>query len=195
MTSGTRYTHPVAEGCTFEHFVWTCAAAFVGADWGPDEVQLTWVPDPYYAHAAHEARAEYAKVEAMGLDEYAVYYSALLENERDAFTETLVEQSWVLHRLDAMIRRVLEWTTPHDDLKRFMLDQLRDTREANAKPFTFQPPEETRNLALRCLWKDVLRAERNLDREKRRCTASTEYAKALAAVVPVPDTKKVKVPK
>jgi hypothetical protein len=132
----TGYVHHMVEKKqTFPQFAMSCARAF-GAlvemrDEGmdakiPDEIK----PEPYHKKAAAEARKELAAFEAMTEGERLAWVEASKRREVDAYRQCIKDAKASRAQLAAMVAQVEEWEPPtpdHAGLKKFMLQQVRDS--------------------------------------------------------------------
>lgn len=135
----TGYTDSVIKGeCVdFQEFALACARNFGALIMMRDEPRDAEIPDEfqpntsYYDESEAKARATLAFLESASPEEIAAKVDAS-NADRLAYREKyLAEARLAEERCDAMLEKVYAWTPPteeHGNLKKFMIDQLEDTR-------------------------------------------------------------------
>lgn len=130
----------VDKGQTFEEFVWTCARGMGALIMMRDDpmdapVPERFEPSGYHKERISEAIALRARLEAMNNDERIAYGMAKRNEGLDRARKYLADEQAQNERLDAMLSAVGAWTPPtsdHEGMKKFMLEQLRISRQDSA---------------------------------------------------------------
>ncbi len=128
----TGYTHPIAEGISFQQFTLNCARAFGALIEMRDEPADAVIPDEfkpsdYNKEALDKARAMLAEVQAMTEEECAIKASAQYEETKKRYETAIQDGLDLLAKYRAMLKQVNEWQAPSDEhkgLKAFMREQI-----------------------------------------------------------------------
>lgn len=131
----TGYTNKVEEGQSFEDFVLGCARAFDACihqrdDDGNDKPTKRDLGDPDYHENLLQARKRLDVLQNMTTQEQIAHGESLREKELEHFRNILQKTRDRLNRYVDMQAKVETWAPPtakHQNLKEFMLQQLRDS--------------------------------------------------------------------
>lgn len=131
----TGYTAAIADGISFEKFVWDCARAFGALVTMRDDPTDTPIPEvftpaPYYAESLEQARSELARLKAMTTREISAACAADFAQAMQRHCERIAESTELRNKYNAMLAKVVQWSPPtpdHAELQKFMADQLRQS--------------------------------------------------------------------
>lgn len=133
----TGYTAKLMEsGQTFPEFAMTCARAFGACILMRDDdmdvpIPEKFEPSNYHLEAIEKAKAQLQQFEAMSIGERWQYGIDQKVEQLRQNNEWLEKEKAENARIDAMIAEVNNWVPPteeHEEMKRFMLDQLKISR-------------------------------------------------------------------
>ncbi|MDE2099564.1 MAG: hypothetical protein KGL39_20090 [Patescibacteria group bacterium] len=130
----TGYTAAVVDGkiTEFPDFAMTCARAFGALITMRDDPMDAPIPDKfeedgYYAKRVAEGLKELGDVQAMTDGEANQAAVQAYQNARKSRADYLQRQETEAERINAMLAKVRAWTPPtpdHQEMKKFMIDQL-----------------------------------------------------------------------
>lgn len=130
----TGYTAPLYEGkdISFSEFAVSCARAFGALIEMRDEpldaaIPNEFVPTSYHQKRLEEAQKEFAEVLQWDTHEAEEQAEKAYQEARDQYLDALKRTEECRQRYRAMLLQVLEWQPPtpdHEDLKKFMVQQL-----------------------------------------------------------------------
>lgn len=136
----TGYTADLYEGkdVTFEDFVMGCSRAFGALMSLRDEPNAS-IPDEfkvgkYYYNDVEEAKSSLAKVEALTLNEAAERASKDYTENVASYEKNIERGNDIAKKYNDMLQKVNSWeppTTEHFELKKFMIEQLELSIEAD----------------------------------------------------------------
>lgn len=139
----TGYTAYVQDGATFEEFVWRCARNF-GAlvtmrhDPAGDPVPESFTPSTYHVDRIAEVERELAELEAMTSDGAKTRAAEDREAAKQRNAERMAKVAEIRRKYEAMLDQVRAWEPPstdHENLKRFMIDQLRESIDFDCREY------------------------------------------------------------
>ena len=189
----TGYTSDIYNGkdVTFEQFTMGCARAF-GAlfsmrDEPSDaEIPVAFIPSAYYEENLDKAVNRQAKVEGWTEDQATRYARDKHLKAVRLIEKSIIENKAMVERHDAMAEQVHAWTPPtsgHQELKTFMLQQLRISSEYERTWTPSEPVElsgaEYKQQELDNSAQEIGRAKESQQSEVDRCTSRTEWVQAL----------------
>jgi hypothetical protein len=130
----TGYTQIIndKEDVTFRDYALRCARGFgaclLQREEGMDEPPRPREVDPYYARNLAQDRAKLAELESMTVEQAEIiaaaeYEAAVKRHEKDKQEELALRERYA--RIRAEVERWKPPTPKHNELKKFMLDQLR----------------------------------------------------------------------
>ena len=132
----TGYTLEIANGQTFEDFVLGCARAFGACITLRDEPQNSDIPEfelnTYHIDRLAEYTKELKEVLELTSEELNTRAQNQFNSELENYYERVDENNITQDNYTAMINNVEEWGPPtedHKELKKFMLKQLKDSKE------------------------------------------------------------------
>lgn len=144
----TGYTAAVADGITFEQFVWKCAramGALVMMRDAPSDAPIPerFEPSDYSAKKLAEAKTEWKRVSSMGVAEANA--SAVVAHAEAAinYAKRVQERDGLRAKYEAMLTNVKAWeapTTEHVGFKAFMVDQLQQSIDFDCNGRYDEPP-------------------------------------------------------
>lgn len=148
----TGYTHKIADGQTFEDFVWTCARAF-GAlvtlrDSSEAEIPDELMPSDHYKHLEINEQGRLATLLAMTPDDAETAATLLYQQQQEAHARRIEKVTQLRSRYEDMIAKVEAWNPPtadHVELKSFMLQQLRDSLDFDCVIYDWRKPLQNGN--------------------------------------------------
>jgi hypothetical protein len=188
---------------SFAEFTWSCARAF-GAlitmrDAANDaKIDIDPQPAKFYTDAVSHAEAKLAEWNAMSQAEKLAFLEQRRIdriNERKAEREKEYEETFAM---TAMRNNVLQWHPPteHEELKRFMLDQLRQSFATPCHPFgeddPFRDPvtSSDADAELKRREEVLFRSQRDLAKEVHRVNERRAWLQKLNESVPIPESMK-----
>ena len=144
MPSGYTYKIHDGEPVTFPEFVMSCARAFGALVVMRDDPADAPIPDkftvaPWYAERVAKARDDLAKAREMTDDDAVRLAAEENESHADSIKRINGTAAAVRQRYDKMMAEVAAWQPPteeHEDLKRFMTEQLQQSWEFDGVPYT-----------------------------------------------------------
>ncbi len=194
----TGYTATLVEkGQDFRTFVLTCARAFgacvMQREDPMDEPPKRQEPSDYYAKALAEAKQKVEELKAMSPDQAAAHGTALRDQKIARATEYLAKNNAENERLDDMAAQVRAWAPPSDDhkeMKTFMLDQIRISR--NDLSYSAKRLAEAKEKSSNAYFVEALSAavssvsyyERELAKEIERASSRNEWIDQLYNSLP-----------
>ncbi len=143
----TGYTHIVAENgdFTFPEFAMRCARAFGALVMMREEpldapIPEKFEPGEYYRKNYEKAKAAYENFIANPPtdEDLEKQYNEYVAKETERFAAISKEKDVKHRRYNAMLFKVLKWQPPtpeHEGLKKFMIDQLHDSIEADCSEY------------------------------------------------------------
>lgn len=145
----TGYTSDVVDGkvTTFPDFAWQCARAFGALVNMRDEpsnaaIPQSFEPSPFYLEQLHLARNTLARLQRMTHEDIHQAAAKAREEQIKSRVDYKAEKILTAARYDAMIKKVEAWGPPspdHEEMKRFMLQQLRDGKDFDCGHFRETP--------------------------------------------------------
>jgi hypothetical protein len=129
----------IEEGQAFPEFVMTCARAFGALVEMRDDPLDAPIPDkfevpPYHADQLRLAQQQASELANMSEEQRIEYGSRIKKEEIESREASIAKNNATNAKIAAMARQVEAWTPPtseHEDLKAFMLEQLRASLESN----------------------------------------------------------------
>ena len=147
----TGYTASVGDGkiTEFRDFAMQCARAFGALVEMRDEPNDAAIPDeikpsPWYAEATERERVKLAKLEAMTAEEAERAAVAAFDASVEYAKNRRDERNATRQRYEAMLSQVNAWQPPtpeHEEMKRFMREQLTRSIEFDCSEFTSDRPD------------------------------------------------------
>lgn len=195
----TGYTAAIADGITFDQFVWDCARAFGALVLMRDAPQGTPIPErfepsPYYAKRVSEAQAKLSHLR--GLTPEQAHAECVVEYQRalDSHTKRLREKEELRAEYTAMLGQVDAWRAPspdHEGLKEFMQKQIRESIEWDCSTkYVIAPTLQTTDawlaISIDLAGSELKMAEESLREEIERTESRNRWLSALRASVPYP---------
>lgn len=196
MSSG--YTADVANGkiTTFREFAMRCARA-MGAcitmreDPIDADIPEAFEPSQYHREQSDKAKIELAEYRALTNVELMGSMNAEYEAAMSRWRESIVRKSAEQSRYEQMLDDVKEWKPPTDEhkgLKKFMLDQLRESVKSDCgypwpeptRP-NFTSSERAREAREKGLRQTIAHHDREQVEEDERAVGQTEWIKQLRA--------------
>ncbi len=147
----TGYTAAVADGkiTEFKDFALQCARAFGAAIHLRDEPLSTGLTErPAFGHhtkALAQAKADLAEFEALTEEQLAAKYEAYCRGRQEQDAEDERRRAAIKDRYEAMMEKARRWeppTTSHQELKKFMVEQLAEGLRWDVATFTPPPVRE-----------------------------------------------------
>jgi len=193
----TGYTAAIAEGISFEKFVWNCARAFGALVLMRDEPADAPIPDSFapstsYQKWADEARTRLTALEAMIPSEVEIAAAAAHEMAMASWRKQTAASTELRNKYNAMLSRVVQWTPPtpdHHGLRDFMAKQIRESIDfdchKSAAPDQ-QEPSAWHIAQMEHLRKLIARYEQSQAEEVERTEIRNQWLKALRESVPMP---------
>jgi hypothetical protein len=141
----TGYTYNVVEGKTteFKDFLLQCARAFGACIMQRDDditehPKLSFVDD-YHLNCWKQAKENLERAESESLERFTERKKISIKKKHDYLVEYEKEKQIQKDRLEKMLESVRAWTPPtadHENLKSFMIDQLKETMryDGNVNP-------------------------------------------------------------
>lgn len=146
----TGYTAPIADGISFEKFIWGCARAFGALVMMRDDPQDAPIPErfepsDYHAQALKELRATLNAFDAMSHD--GAEQAAIADyNKVCAYrAERVAEKEALRNKYQAMLEQVRGWTPPtpdHQGLKDFMEKQIIESIDFDCRVYPEDAPRQ-----------------------------------------------------
>lgn len=193
----TGYTAAIADGISFENFVWSCARAFgalVTMRDDPTDAQVpeVFTPSPYYAESLEKARSELARLKAMTTREISAACAADFAWLEKRHGERIAEATELRNKYNAMLAKVVQWTPPtpdHAELQKFMADQIRQSIDFDCSTrYDVAPqqrdPQAWHAAALVEMQRSVAYHENAAREEQERVAKRNAWIKALRESVP-----------
>jgi hypothetical protein len=131
----TGYTAAVADGITFEQFVWRCARAMGALVMMREEPTDAPIPErfeasDYNAKKLVEAKAEWARLNAMSVADAETCAATTHAEAVASYAKRTQERLELRNKYQAMLASVVQWDAPtpdHAGFKIFMVDQLKQS--------------------------------------------------------------------
>lgn len=197
----TGYTYGVANGqmTSFREFALTCAHAFgacvtLGEDGIDAAIPEAVVPDPYHRVEVDRLWARLAVVRALTPVECEAEASKIRTKAQENHARYAAERRSENDRLEAMAVQVRAWVPPtadHDDLRNFMLDQIRISKngpEYGTDALPRRTAEEWRAAEIAQIEKSVAYHENADDEELDRVARRNAWLRALWRSLPAAAT-------
>lgn len=193
----TGYTAAIADGISFENFVWSCARAFgalVTMRDDPTDAQVpeVFTPSPYYAESLEKARSELARLKAMTTREISAACAAAFTQAMQRHAERIAESTELRNKYNAMLAKVVQWTPPtpdHAELQKFMAEQIRQSIDFDCSTRYEVAPQKQSPRAWHAA--AIVEAQRSVDyhehaarEEQERVASRNAWVKALRESVP-----------
>ena len=180
-------------GQPFDEFVLQCARAFGALIMMRDDAMDTPIPEAFEASNYNKTRLEDAKKELARLQamtpEMRLDFGKARKADAIASSEkNLAQQAEQNARLDAMAEKVKAWQPPtsdHAELKNFMLDQIRISRDSGDYWLELltkdkaADPMEVYNAALKAAQEAIPYHTKEHQKEVERMNARTEWVRQL----------------
>lgn len=153
------YTYIVAnnENFTFPEFAMRCARNFGALVMMREEpldapIPERFEPSDYYKQEYEKAKAAYENFIANPPtdEDLEKQYNEYVANETERFAAISAEKDMKRSRYNAMLLKVLKWQPPtseHEGLKKFMIDQLHDSIEADCCEYQPRIPDKEEYVA------------------------------------------------
>lgn len=144
----TGYTSAVADGISFEQFVWRCARA-MGAlvmmrDHPTDApIPERFEPSDYNAKRLAEAKVEWSRVIGMSIADANACATVANAEATGSHAKRLQDRNDLRAKYQAMLDKVMAWTPPsaeHVGFKVFMADQLKQSIDFDCSNRYDEPP-------------------------------------------------------
>lgn len=193
----TGYTAAIADGISFEKFVWTCARAFGALVMMRDEpsgapIPERFEPSDYNAKEAAKSRAELARLQAMSIEQVQEAAEEAYSQALERHTKRAEEKTELRNKYNAMLAKAVQWKPPtkdHEGLKGLMVSQLRDSIDWDCSDKYDQPPVKQdatawRNTQLAELRRSIAYHEKVQAEENERAESRNAWLKALRDSVP-----------
>jgi hypothetical protein len=196
----TGYTADIADGISFDQFVWNCARAFGALVLLRDAPSGAAIPERFepsgsYQKSADEARAQITLLDGMTAEEVAIAAAAAHEVALASWRKRLAAADTLREKYAAMLAQAEAWTPPtaeHVGLRDFMLQQLNESMRFDCgvgpQPERLDPAvwiarqfEQHRRM--------LATYERMHAEEVARTEGRNQWIKALRESVPVPAAK------
>jgi hypothetical protein len=124
------------EDVTFEQYLWRCARAFGALVMMRDDPTDAPIPERFEASGYHvkelaNARAKLAELEILSIEQAETMAAADHEAAVSWWRQRASKEGAIDERYAAIRERVMAWEPPspdHEELKKFMLEQLRTGR-------------------------------------------------------------------
>lgn len=190
----TGYTAGVQSGeiTEFKEFALTCARAFGACVSLRDEpldnpIPEEFEPSDYHRKQLVEAEAEMRRLLTMTEADYARAAQADYDNAVDSYNERIARRQVEAERYTAMLKQAEAWEPPtpeHDELRKFMIQQLTESINFDCRESWDKPPEpvgtETwRRDAIAKVAKNIEYHTEQHAKEVKRAKDRTEWVRAL----------------
>lgn len=134
----TGYTAAIKDGISVRDFIMRCARAF-GACASIRESNMdtpipdTFVPSDYHVNRIKEVMEEQGEIGAMTDEELNSMANKAFKSERERYEKLVAEREDLDEKYGKMWRDILRWkaSEDHDELKTFMLDQIKMSTESD----------------------------------------------------------------
>lgn len=178
----TGYTHAIADGITFNEFVWRCARGMGALIMMRDEptdapIPQRFEPSKWHTEALEKANARLKQLEAMSAAEIEAAAQAAFTEEAERFDARIREKHELRAKYGAILREVEAWTPPtpdHEGLKKFMAEQITGSIDFDCDTTYDVDRAPKRLLPHEWLNKERAEAHRNI------CHHSVEHEKEVA---------------
>ena len=187
----TGYTADVQDGkiTDFPTFAIRCARA-MGAtimmrDDPLDAPIPEFEPSDHHIKRLAESRAELARVEAMSSADVVAACEEANRAARESYDKSVIRTTEVRNRYNAMLAQVVQWVPPtpeHEGLKKFMVEQLRESIRfdcSEREPPVPQSPADWRADRIASLRRDIEYHEKHDAEERERTAARNEWVRQL----------------
>ena len=146
----TGYTAAIADGISFEQFVWRCArgmGALVMMRDHPTDAPIPerFEPSNYHADRVIEAVAAFERLSAMSVEDAAASAADAHLSEIAGCKRRALTRSELRTKYEAMLADVIAWTAPtaeHAGFKIFMVDQLKQSIDWDCSDKYDEQPRE-----------------------------------------------------
>lgn len=195
----TGYTAAIADGATFEQFVWRSAramGALVMLRDAPSDATIPerFEPSQWYAQRAATDRAELLRIEALTPAEADAAAQAAWDEAFKARALRNEQKEALRVRYEMMLTQVRDWHPPtpdHVGFKSFMIEQLNSSIDfdCNTKYDTLPTPlrgDEWRADKIRSLRESISRAEQDQREENERTESRNRWLADLRKSVAQP---------
>jgi hypothetical protein len=180
----TGYTEVISRNpsITFEQFALRCARAFGALITLRDESIEAPLPqkievEDYHLKKVSEAKKWLAKVAEMEDDELERHAAAAFEKADTEWRKSEADRKALGERYKAMIKKTMAWKPPtseHFGLKQFMLQQLQESLEWDAKSYPELRPK--RLSGAEWLSEEMAKAQRDIDYHSKEYAAEVKRA-------------------
>lgn len=144
----TGYTAAVADGISFEQFVWRCARAMGALVMMRDEpsdapIPERFEPSDYSAKKLVEAKAEWARVIAMSIPDANACALVANAEANGSYEKCKQDRIELRNKYQAMLAAVVKWEAPtpeHEGFKAFMIEQLQQSIDWDCSDSYDNPP-------------------------------------------------------
>lgn len=131
----TGYTAAIADGISFEKFVWSCARAMgalimMRGDPSDAPIPQRFEPSDYNAKAVEKAKDELSRLKSMTREQASAEASAAFWEALRSHEKRVAEMTELRNKYSAMLAQVVQWEPPtadHQGFKDFMLQQLHES--------------------------------------------------------------------
>ena len=144
----TGYTAAIADGISFEKFVWRCArnmgALIMMRDEPYDAPVREFEPSDYNAKELAAARARLESLKGMTIEDAEVQADLSLSAALESSTSYSEGKTELEAKYWAMLSKVRQWEPPSEDhrgLRDFMISQIEDSIRYDCGD-TFEPPKK-----------------------------------------------------
>lgn len=197
----TGYTEIVKERAdvTFEDFAWRCARAFGAFVMQRDDSRnaptvVVEEPDTaYYEELLAKIRARLSELETMSAADAERMAKKDFDEGARAAREINEHRQATRQRYEAMMAKVEAWEPPskdHESMKKFMLDQLRDSLQFDCGGEPWAPVRlvgaEWRADELESAARDIAYYAKRIDEARERCAKRNAWVKALVESIGMP---------
>jgi DNA repair exonuclease SbcCD ATPase subunit len=147
----TGYTAAIADGISFEKFVWSCARAMNALIMMRDEPSDAPIPErfepaSFYAEKIEQARAEVSSLKSLTREQAYAESVAAFQRDLKAHDDAIAKATELRNKYNAMLAKVVQWEPPtpeHNGFKAFMLEQLHSSIKFDCDTGYYEkhPPE------------------------------------------------------
>lgn len=202
----TGYTYKVSEDkdYMFEDFIWDCARAFGALMHMRDDNQDAKIVMPeqtsYYQDSVEQHTKELARLKKLSMADAKKEMIAEFDAQYKRAKEGIEAGNATRQRYEKMLSKVSAWRPPtseHEDLKRFMLEQLNSSIQFDCHGDYYERMLDEKMPTAEKWLKDSIKEEQSrldyalvhLEKEKTKYTEQVEWITQLKKSVPIPQKK------
>jgi hypothetical protein len=187
----TGYTDSIKDGISFEQYVLNCAHAFGALIMLRDDPIDSPIPEfkvePYHYEWIEEAKAEFAKIEAMTKEECRAAAKKEYDDALAYQAESKRKRDDLRVKYGSMLAQVRGWEPPspeHEGLKKFMIEQIEQSIEWDCADYEREvpkliPTDQWHLKALAHAREKMARREKNLAEEIERVESRNRWVRQL----------------